>query len=225
MPSEPGLPGFSGPARHQEPAQPFRGSVGRRAPGCSRFCSLPAPLSSSPSLRSPMRNSPPEAPMSSIMSFMPVVWIVWAAVITFLLVLLVYRSNLTRYEEDQIFSTSRPTTRKRSRRSFWPRLTRFSHSSGSSPVLPVFLPSVFWASTFGMRCSISCSPLLHPRRTFGAAVRCTLRHARGRNPTPPARARAVLILPAVASRAAGTARPTLRCSRPQHRRPNPPPLS
>ncbi|HWC00159.1 MAG TPA: hypothetical protein VG672_25800 [Bryobacteraceae bacterium] len=34
---------------------------------------------------------------------MPVVWIVWAAVITFLLVLLVYRSNLTRYEEDQIF--------------------------------------------------------------------------------------------------------------------------
>jgi hypothetical protein len=41
--------------------------------------------------------------MSSVMSFMPVVWIVWAAVITFLLVLLVYRSNLTRYEEDQIF--------------------------------------------------------------------------------------------------------------------------
>jgi len=41
--------------------------------------------------------------MSSIMSFMPVVWIVWAAVITILLVLLVYRSNLTRYEEDQIF--------------------------------------------------------------------------------------------------------------------------
>jgi hypothetical protein len=41
--------------------------------------------------------------MSSIMSFMPVVWIVWAVIITFLLVLLVYRSNLTRYEEDQIF--------------------------------------------------------------------------------------------------------------------------
>ena len=41
--------------------------------------------------------------MSSILSYMPVVWIVWAAVITFLLVLLVYRSNLTRYEEDQIF--------------------------------------------------------------------------------------------------------------------------
>jgi hypothetical protein len=41
--------------------------------------------------------------MSSVMSFMPVVWIVWAAVITFLLILLVYRSNLTRYEEDQIF--------------------------------------------------------------------------------------------------------------------------
>jgi ABC-type uncharacterized transport system fused permease/ATPase subunit len=41
--------------------------------------------------------------MTSIMSFMPVVWIAWAVIITFLLVLLVYRSNLTRYEEDQIF--------------------------------------------------------------------------------------------------------------------------
>lgn len=41
--------------------------------------------------------------MSQLMSFMPVVWIVWASIITILLVLLVYRSNLTRYEEDQIF--------------------------------------------------------------------------------------------------------------------------
>jgi hypothetical protein len=41
--------------------------------------------------------------MSSLMSFMPVVWVVWAGVITLLLILLVYRSNLTRYEEDQIF--------------------------------------------------------------------------------------------------------------------------
>lgn len=41
--------------------------------------------------------------MSSMMSYMPVVWIVWAGIITFLLILLVYRSNLTRYEEDQIF--------------------------------------------------------------------------------------------------------------------------
>lgn len=41
--------------------------------------------------------------MSSIMGYMPVVWVVWAGVITFLLILLVYRSNLTRYEEDQIF--------------------------------------------------------------------------------------------------------------------------
>lgn len=41
--------------------------------------------------------------MSSMMSYMPVVWIVWAAIVTILLVLLVYRSNLTRYEEDQIF--------------------------------------------------------------------------------------------------------------------------
>ena len=41
--------------------------------------------------------------MSSMMGYMPVVWIAWAAIVTILLVLLVYRSNLTRYEEDQIF--------------------------------------------------------------------------------------------------------------------------
>lgn len=41
--------------------------------------------------------------MSSMMSYMPVVWIVWACIITCLLILLLYRSNLTRYEEDQIF--------------------------------------------------------------------------------------------------------------------------
>ncbi len=41
--------------------------------------------------------------MSSLMSYMYVVWIVWAAIITILLILLLYRSNLTRYEEDQIF--------------------------------------------------------------------------------------------------------------------------
>lgn len=41
--------------------------------------------------------------MSSVMSYMPVVWIVWACIITCLLILLMYRSNLTRNEEDQIF--------------------------------------------------------------------------------------------------------------------------
>jgi ABC-type uncharacterized transport system fused permease/ATPase subunit len=41
--------------------------------------------------------------MSSIMSYMPVIWIIWASIITVLLILLAYRSNLTRYEEDQIF--------------------------------------------------------------------------------------------------------------------------
>lgn len=41
--------------------------------------------------------------MSSLMSYMPVVWIVWACILTCLLILLLYRSNLTRYEEDQIF--------------------------------------------------------------------------------------------------------------------------
>lgn len=41
--------------------------------------------------------------MSSMMSYMPVVWIVWACIGLCLLILLLYRSNLTRYEEDQIF--------------------------------------------------------------------------------------------------------------------------
>jgi len=41
--------------------------------------------------------------MSTLMGYMPVVWVVWAGIITLLLILLVYRSNLTRYEEDQIF--------------------------------------------------------------------------------------------------------------------------
>lgn len=41
--------------------------------------------------------------MSSLMSYMPVVWIVWACIAVCLLILLLYRSNLTRYEEDQIF--------------------------------------------------------------------------------------------------------------------------
>lgn len=37
------------------------------------------------------------------MGIMPVLWIVWAIVTTTLLALIVYRSNLTRYEEDQLF--------------------------------------------------------------------------------------------------------------------------
>jgi hypothetical protein len=41
--------------------------------------------------------------MSSLMSYMPVVWIVWACIGVCLLILLLYRSNITRYEEDQIF--------------------------------------------------------------------------------------------------------------------------
>lgn len=51
--------------------------------------------------------------MSSVMSFMPVVWVVWAGVITLLLILLVYRSNLTRYEEDQIFLDDAGSHQKR----------------------------------------------------------------------------------------------------------------
>jgi hypothetical protein len=37
------------------------------------------------------------------MGIMPILWIAWAVVTTTLLALLVYRSNLTRYEEDQLF--------------------------------------------------------------------------------------------------------------------------
>jgi hypothetical protein len=37
------------------------------------------------------------------MSIIPLMWAVWAGLTTTLLVLLLYRSNLTRYEEDQIF--------------------------------------------------------------------------------------------------------------------------
>lgn len=37
------------------------------------------------------------------MSFMPFMWIIWAVFTAALLVLLLYRGTLTRYEEDQIF--------------------------------------------------------------------------------------------------------------------------
>jgi hypothetical protein len=37
------------------------------------------------------------------MSIIPLMWALWAGLTTTLLVLLLYRSNLTRYEEDQIF--------------------------------------------------------------------------------------------------------------------------
>jgi hypothetical protein len=37
------------------------------------------------------------------MSYMPILWIVWAGVTAIMLVLLAYRGTITRYEEDQIF--------------------------------------------------------------------------------------------------------------------------
>lgn len=37
------------------------------------------------------------------MSIIPLMWILWAGLTTLLLVLLLYRSNLTRYEGDQVF--------------------------------------------------------------------------------------------------------------------------
>jgi hypothetical protein len=37
------------------------------------------------------------------MSYIPLMWTVWAGLTTILLVLLLYRSNLTRYEDDQVY--------------------------------------------------------------------------------------------------------------------------
>lgn len=37
------------------------------------------------------------------MGIMPILWTIWAGLTVTLLALLVYRSNLTRYEEDQLF--------------------------------------------------------------------------------------------------------------------------
>ena len=37
------------------------------------------------------------------MSFVPVMWIVWSAFVVFAAALYIYRSNLTKNEEDQIF--------------------------------------------------------------------------------------------------------------------------
>lgn len=37
------------------------------------------------------------------MSIMPLLWIVWASLTLVLIALLIYRGNLTRYEEDQLF--------------------------------------------------------------------------------------------------------------------------
>jgi hypothetical protein len=37
------------------------------------------------------------------MSIMPLLWIVWACMTLILITLVIYRTHLTRYEEDQIF--------------------------------------------------------------------------------------------------------------------------
>ena len=37
------------------------------------------------------------------MTFVPIMWTVWSALVVFMAALYVYRSNLTRDEEDQIF--------------------------------------------------------------------------------------------------------------------------
>jgi hypothetical protein len=37
------------------------------------------------------------------MSFVPVMWTVWSAVVVFMAAMYIYRSNITKNEEDQIF--------------------------------------------------------------------------------------------------------------------------
>jgi hypothetical protein len=37
------------------------------------------------------------------MSFVPIMWVVWSAFVVFAAILYLYRSNLTKNEEDQIF--------------------------------------------------------------------------------------------------------------------------
>lgn len=108
LPSEPGGTGFSGPERHLEPARPLRRLerirlVARLQPVRTPRPDAPQAILRRASLPKQRNLAVPGSLMSQLMSFMPVVWIVWASIITILLVLLVYRSNLTRYEEDQIF--------------------------------------------------------------------------------------------------------------------------
>lgn len=85
--------------------------------------------------------------MSSIMSFMPVIWIVWAAVITFLLVLLVYRSNLTRYEEDQIFLDEAASHQKKEQEDLMVRVNKIQPLirvvTGATCVLTVGILGVY----------------------------------------------------------------------------------
>jgi hypothetical protein len=62
-----------------------------------------------PSPGKPFRTRPVSEPAQirilrrHMLSYMPVLWIVWAVVFATLLALLAYRGTLTRYEEDQLF--------------------------------------------------------------------------------------------------------------------------
>jgi hypothetical protein len=85
--------------------------------------------------------------MSSVMSYMPIVWIVWAGVITFLLILLVYRSNLTRYEEDQIFLDDAGSHLKKEQEELLVKVNRIQPwiriVSGATGVLTVAILGVY----------------------------------------------------------------------------------
>lgn len=85
--------------------------------------------------------------MSSLMSYMPIIWIVWAGVITFLLILLVYRSNLTRYEEDQIFLDDAANHQKKQQEDLLVKVNKIQPwiriVSGATGVLTVAIIGVY----------------------------------------------------------------------------------
>ena len=62
------------------------------------------------------------------MTIVPIMWMVWSAVVALTAALYIYRSNLTKDEEDQIFLDDPLSTRRTPRRPSSPRSTRCSRS-------------------------------------------------------------------------------------------------
>jgi hypothetical protein len=58
------------------------------------------------------------------MEIMPVLWIIWAAVTTTLLILLAYRGTLTRYEGDQIYLEESSSNHEQDQATLMARLSR-----------------------------------------------------------------------------------------------------
>ena len=60
------------------------------------------------------------------MSIIPLMWALWALLTTILLVLLIYRSNLTRYEEDQIFLEESSSNQNREQQELLKKINRIT---------------------------------------------------------------------------------------------------